>query len=768
MASSHCLIAVVLVLCYATTTFAQENSTVQQANSTFIGCKINRKSLNGISNSTGCSLHIDNSIIEEVLKLQHKPTTNIVRLKVSVISENGTRTRCFPVMEWSWANYIGRTIISLVKQAMLFTSPVFTEILEVGTEKVDIQVMEKTDGCLPPGNEGSDRVFDFLLHQLAQSKDTQLYELCRAHVDKSAHDGTYNCCRIIRGGSLSICDDYSSIVLTSALSAVIVIFLISSFMVLPFVHEHIINYPKIKSYKMSDSPMSLISVASKIFCEGRGPAKSFFRRLAFTGLAYMVYFFNFFGLLWFKWLFRVWAILFVLHEQCGLQMIIAMFECVHWIYKKCKKATCTKRENMTTRMKCMKTTCTSTPWDKSIIDLFTHPLSLPYYCDCDCDKCCDTSYCRYLVKFCKEMFICFIKFVYFLALVVVCLLKFVVFDTIISLSWPCCPAESWQKIVLVLMRVPTLANIVLVAGMISMYAVAIVVGLTLNGEYFSPFVVPVVTLITYLWKNWTSSVEGKCLQLKTSIIEICKKKALAFPLENSENTIAKNNNKPGDLKRFCDALFSCLPDNSRNPRTWECCCCNLCSCTPLQDPDLSFECKSLIPCMRPKLKDDKEDEELKIESDKHGETMISKTLYEKVVKEILPLDQLLFYFFRKVIFIFLYAFVMFAVMTLARDSGVSNSVQAINGIAGALIPFIFDILFAEHHSPQKVCNDLAMKERLEHMLKINKREGSKIFVELINVNISENQTEQGNDNEQENNEQHETDIGTDIEMGNTT
>jgi hypothetical protein len=131
-----------------------------------------------------------------------------------------------------------------------------------------------------------------------------------------------------------------------------------------------------------------------------------------------------------------------------------------------------------------------------------------------------------------------------------------------------------------------------------------------------------------------------------------------------------------------------------------------------------------------------EDHKFIIKFDKHGEAVMSRELYEKIKKEILSLDHLLFYFFRRVIFVGLYAFVLLTIMILGRDSGVSESVQVISAIAGAMIPFIFDTIFADHHLSVRTSNNLATKEKLGHILKVNKRENT-IFVELININKSE-------------------------------
>ncbi len=193
-----------------------------------------------------------------MLRLQHEPTRNIVKIKISVVS--GNKTQYFPEMNWPWASEIGRTIISLVYHAKktFFSSPRFTWMLNVGTAEVDIKVMEETDGCLPPGNQGSNEVFDFLLRQLfLYSKDTHFFKLCRVHDDGSI---PFNCCRIISGENVTICADHSSVVVTFALPAVIVIFCISLFLVLPFVLTYIVTCRPTESmfYKTSDRVICLL------------------------------------------------------------------------------------------------------------------------------------------------------------------------------------------------------------------------------------------------------------------------------------------------------------------------------------------------------------------------------------------------------------------------------------------------------------------------------------------------------------------------------
>ena len=116
--------------------------------------------------------------------------------------------------------------------------------------------------------------------------------------------------------------------------------------------------------------------------------------------------------------------------------------------------------------------------------------------------------------------------------------------------------------------------------------------------------------------------------------------------------------------------------------------------------------------------------------------MIRKELYELICDKVLRLDQLLFYFFRRVAFVGLYAFCMLTVMILARDSGVSGIVQFINAILGVLIPLVFDTVFAEKHLVQRISEETAMRQKLEHILEVKGHENNTILVNINENSIS--------------------------------
>jgi hypothetical protein len=342
------------------------------------------------------------------------------------------------------------------------------------------------------------------------------------------------------------------------------------------------------------------------------------------------------------------------------------------------------------------------------------------------------------------------------------LTKFALFDLLISFfPLHICPLKPKLSYFLIPIKILTLFNIVFFTGMTLIFALFTVVGLTLNAEYFSPFIAPIATLLAYFFQNWKFSVEAKYLQLKTSIINVCKKKGPPKEDENiSANPItninAKNNNEL-TMGRVCDILCPCIRDTSKDPHTWRSLK-NLCSCCT-KSTSVAYKKDSLcenikIETIHPNEpstsgngdntelaninESDKEDDKLVIEFDElNGEAKISKELYEKVSEIILPMDHLLFYFFRRVIFVGLYAFVMFTVMILARESGVSGSVQVMSAIAGGLIPFLFDASLADSSLSEKLSGIMATEEKLEHILKVKKRENNTIFVELINIKNGE-------------------------------
>ena len=820
MASLHSLIAVVFfLLCGLTTALSQANSKSQgrNKNSTFMRRDIDAKA-NRMDEAIRSTTYIDDGKIREVLSKNYNSTINIIVMRISVIF--GNTTRVCKRMKLYWANEVGRTILTVIRRAKdtIFTSPFFTMVLDVGTETVDIRTKAKRKAKRCPTSE---QIFDSLLRELSHSDDTHSFKLCKAHRIKTAHHTTYNCCSIVGPKSFSLCADYSSPIVKFAAPMVAVMFCICCLMVVPLLLQYIATYPETKFYKMSDSPMSLGSIASGVLFEGRGPFKSLFRRGAFVAISYFVVFYkDFYGMEWLKRVFLTWAVLFMFFNDTR------MTAKGNEEGKKCKqpreKCDCERKCN-DRFAKCEECFSDQLQLDVKMLSCFTIPLcvldgipswiagGIKYWDDCIRLKVEETScFGRVLYEFLHNSysvlagivlgFFTVLSLAVYIASVAWRLLMFFLIDLLASFSWPCQRGIYILKPFLLFPRLLTLVMSAFLTCMIFISVLFLVVSLALNAEFFSPYIAPILAVILYFIKNWRWSVEAKCVQLKMLTIEISEE-GLDDEMQNSDKS---SKNKSTCKDRFLKVICPCFPccclpcngnvdqDNSslvnagQNSSTanadqgnW---CSLKCSCLcPGRNTDhgnsrsvnpeqmgfvenanqgnsssvnseemslvgnadqgnsssvnpeqcCSGKC-SCLPCDQNKDQDNDEKSIIKI--DQCGEAMISKELYETITQSVLPLDRLLFNFFRRVIFVGLYSVCMLIIMTVAQKSGVSGSVQIISGILGILIPFVFDSIFAEHHLSQRITQEKAIKQKLQHILKTTRIDKNTVLVELVNIN----------------------------------
>ncbi|XP_028401031.1 uncharacterized protein LOC114524112 [Dendronephthya gigantea] len=496
----------------STIIFGHENSTNND--------EVNGKNISIVS----CQkIQFDEIKLAEVLHRMREPAINTVEITVTVASAN--RTRIFPEMVWPWASEIGRTLISLISIAKtsIFFSLVFTFPLEVGIERVSIEVTEEPIGCLLTGKEGSDQIFNYLLNDLflhMEDKDKdKYYKLCRPHDIEGPVQ--FNCCRITgrHDENLKICADYSSIVLEWARLWVIIILLtIFSLMTLPLLMEHMLTCHEKKFYKTSFSHMSLTSIVSMIFFEGDGPVKFLLRRCVFVGLMFIVFLPNIFQILWLKIVFGIWAFFF------------CVYDLVEMTWKKLSK---------------QKTEIFEPQLEQGLIECFTVPLSTPfiYYKfsiatvgpGSKCKNCCTrlkilirTLICALLTPILITYYLCIFIFYKFL--------KCFFFPY----GYAVLPVqgEKSDKCLCIFafpVRFLTLGAILYFTWSILIFVFSVSVGLILNGEIFNPVVAIVMVLIVFFWRSWQFSVEAQCLRLKTTIINVCKDKAKNIVVNNGPN-----------------------------------------------------------------------------------------------------------------------------------------------------------------------------------------------------------------------------------------
>ena len=133
--------------------------------------------------------------------------------------------------------------------------------------------------------------------------------------------------------------------------------------------------------------------------------------------------------------------------------------------------------------------------------------------------------------------------------VVYCLLKFLIVD--LAVAFFICPNHG-DKVVKkllptiicgFLLRFPIFVISIFFTGMAFISVLSLVASLTLNAELLNPFIAPILSVVAYFWKNWRWSVEAKCVQLKTLIIEVSQEKVAAKDQENQDETNRNANTK---------------------------------------------------------------------------------------------------------------------------------------------------------------------------------------------------------------------------------
>ena len=500
---------------------AQDNSTTSTEGK--IGSNLNMTVLNQTNASTICKLRIDESAVENILRFMHNRATHVVEINVFIDSKNETRSS--PELVWPWANEIGRTIISLKAR----TGSIYDENITIssfhyitlnpGIEKVNVIVSEEKYGCLPTGSNGSELVFDFLLHQLFHSDDTHDYKLCRVF-SRENDLKQYNCCRLTGGGKLTICGEYSSLLLEYATIYIIVMTFFFIYTGLPLTWYYVRSIPEEKQYyEITDSPMALSTIFYTVFMEGsKTPVKSLYRRLAFSLTAAVIICISFSGLGWIIGL-SLWVVIFTAYDFLGLNV------------------------DATDHGGEMK--------DTSNFEMYSLVLTLPFNIKHWWNIFKSPERSSLVKQFFKGLIFAIIYLLLFGPYSILNICWSSSFTIIFCWIVQCKSVFSRFKDETVAYLITSTSSIVMIASVFfTMFffmaflnlLLYLITGVYLNGSFYSPFVVPILVFLGYFWKNWRSFVETKYLILKTKIHEVCKKRKEETPTtssnlqENEENT----------------------------------------------------------------------------------------------------------------------------------------------------------------------------------------------------------------------------------------
>ena len=665
------------------------------------------------SNITAACLNpVSQSTFKDVLQLMGSSTTNVIDLHVWIESVNATMNKTQVLKGIKWANEIGRTLISLIAKAEQFNKPIslpwYTSTLTAGVHDVNIVVAEETMRCMFSGNNTPDQaIFDLFVHQLYYMSGNKTdYKLCRPHNDKNQVP-EYNCCTIVGRNDIPICSDYSSIVtkVFSILVFVTVYFLI--YIDFPLILEYLSQYKEDnKHYSISDSPMSLSSILHSVFIEGHGPVKSFGRKLMFVLFVLVTTLPERVGLLMVYVIFVCpWALFFpfsdllsfnendhlsmrtlrLLEFKNSIEIITLPFNLKLWWHRVSTKWPRFFKLNLTRNSSFLQLETNpelSTTTQESLEERL---LLLPQL---ENDHQEGDRHFGFLEIMKYRFSILIFLVVYLIALPFLCFYAVGLLSryNIKFLAAKAQEGNIKKKIIkcALVFCFAFIAFVLIMASIQNMFFLTfyLIVGLFLNGEIYSPYVVPFATILFYAWATWRTSVETKYLTLTTNIYEVCKE-TIAVEGDEYSNSITENGG------------------NTNN--------------TPQSSTTGPFR------------------ERFNIEFDDDRGPIIPKELYDLVRERFLPYDRILFHYFQGVFFIAIFAYLLYIMMSLAQKSGISNSVQIIGTIAATSLPFIFDFVWKKSSDEQKAANSIVLKSKLKRVLlvqSLNNTTGGEMVVEF--------------------------------------
>lgn len=611
-----------------------------------------------IQNLTSCKsdLRTDELAVEDILRLTRSYTTHVVEITVSVNSGNKTRK-----LKWSWADEIGRTIISL--KASLSQATSFHYItLNAGIKEVNVVV--ENHGCLPNGSNGSEIIFDFLLHKIFRSDDTHDYKLCRV-INGNDDAKQYNCCRIASDGILTICTVYLSVLLEYVAYYILGMVFIMLYVGFPLITHILKSIPKeTQYYSITDSPMAFSRVFYAAFLEGsKNPETPYCRRLIFSSTVVAIIYIGTASLGWLIFS-LIWALFFIAYDffelntdtakntKTYLTILTLAFNIKYWWeYFEIRKPACLQNALNGKRYK-----------------------KIPIFII------------AYILWFIPVVFfsICFSPLTFTFASIMK-----------VRRIFP----DSNKCILFIILPLHALFSIIsfiaIIAFLINFLNLLLywIIGLYLNGSFFSPIVVPIGILVVYFWKNWRSFVETKYLQLKTAIYECCeeyyekkiseKKKGSDTSIPTTSSPTTERNDEGSDTYTPTTSLILITERNDEG--------------SDIHTPTTSSSITE---------RNDEESEE----SNNTGysvnikEGTVSKALYHKIREHKLPYNEVLFYFSLRIILIANFCLIVFVMMSLAQKSNIAVPVQIMSTIAVSTFPLIFDMIWADHSFEQKNVN----------------------------------------------------------------
>ena len=686
---------------------------------------INNKidTVNASNKTNGCDPQFSESALQVILELMRDKITHVIDLHIWTESVNNTGNKVQVLTGIKWANEIGRTLISLIAEAKKSDKFMFlshTSTMTAGTYSINIFVAEEVMECFSSSKNTTDHaIFDLLVQKLYHITGNKTdYKLCLPHNDND-HVAKYNCCTIVGSNDALICSDYSSVVTEMSSILVLLTVLLILYVLFPVTLECFSQFKENDThYKISNSTMSFSYFLFLIFLKGHGPIKTLGRKLILA-LFVLVTTLPIYGSLLFQcymifmgpWL----AVLFIGNISFDKKFLFRSFQNpveIITIPFNIKMCWCKAKQFPSTIKGCLSRfqeyvqpccsclfSCTSksesninlikrTEREENVEDT-SQPLSREEENKRENHK--KLSF----IKRTRKRFLVLVFFIFYL--ISIPFLSLYAFARLILHNWKfvkkqvrsnldedaCMPRYNANRISLTLFIIVTCGFIVFSIHNLFPLALNFIIGLFLNGEIYSPYILPLCTTTVYSWTKWRSSVEMKYLALIMNIYKVCKESSVESD-ECSDN-VTEDFNMASEVEKLSTT------DTSRKRFT--------------------------------------------ITTNDDGEAIIPKELYHLVREKLLPYDRILFDYFQGVLFTAIFGYLLYILMSLAQTSGISGSVQVIGTIAAASLPFIFNFVWRKNSNEQKKVDTIALKLKLNHILLVRNRNDKtrEIDVEVRNI-----------------------------------
>ena len=623
-------------------------------------------STNSSNITNGCNSKLSESAMKFIWKLMTDEVTHVIDLHVWIESVNNTMNKAQKQIRIKWANEIGRTLISLIAQAeksnQITMDLSSTSTLQAGIYSMNIVIPTEVMQCFSSGKNTSDpAIFDLLVQELYHIGESNTdYKLCFP----DSNSIQFNCCTIVGRNDVLICTKYSSVV-TKTVSGLGY----GAFFCVPFIAFVVpavfikMRFYNTKHYRISSSPMSLSFVLTSAVFGKQGPVLSSGRNFLLISFLFLITFP--------KW-----------NTNSGSPWIYVSFYSVWIIFL---------FTNIVYFEDLLQHSIKSKTSNEGPIQRITYPFNLKKFWRNleelqgkesqplndnrkDDEKCTLFMPLKYLLAF------LILLVLYIIAIPVLCLISigklidnsYAVMRCILSNTRSVIPTSSIGRRMIGLLVVffwlslmlSFFWSILLFTQNMLPLAFYFAIGLFLNGEVYSPYVLPLCTIIFYSWTKWRSSVETKYLVLLTNIYKVCKESRVES--DQSSINVTENFN-----------IASNTSDSSTKKDIFT---------IGLDDDD--------------------------------GEPIIQKELYNSVRETLLPYDEILFYYFQRVFFILIFAYFLYIMISLAQTSRVPGSIQVISTIAASSLPFIFEFVWKKNSDEEKEADSIALQSKLKRILRV--------------------------------------------------